>query len=846
MKRIAVIIAGFLVTVSLFAQEKTNVKLSLTGSRATEVFLDINTFNSKIMDDQVERIPILLTDSGYYAAVTEKIVRPNTLCNLIIRQESIPVILSPGDSIQIATNIWSVLNSAEFTGNAAGKNQYIKEHYLKFSNTDRYENIQNYSEHFVEDLKQYRSDEDTLLLSFYHTGQIDSSYYAFESERVKYKYFNNLLYSRNARWKNDRENIQEVEHAISRINLRDTAALYNYPDYRSLIGRFIDYKMASDGTTTAKSGWGLSERLNLAEKYLYPGHGYLYYSFNQCKNASAKANVEMRPAILKYISDSNTDPEFQRLLSTLDESDHLERTSYINLLIEKFIQITVLVFLIISLLIFGLAKINQQLKRKGRRLNTMAILTASLITVMLCLFFTAVVVEHVPAMLPMAMLAYLAVHVFWLIPNVVNKKRYGLYVIILLPVLAACCFVFFHLFAKEHGSNQLPDTDEYASWIGVTLIIISLLTLFSYFFYYVLRQARKNRPFGELFTKNIINLELLVNILLVAFIFQAFTVNAIGLSGLRLVLIFVLFLSVLYTHTFCLIPRYLFQKKYLKYAVYSVVLLVLIGIILSINDAIFNYLRLSEILGNTDINFINLLSFPQNLELYLAIIPAFIYAYARKLLAEKANQGFALFRNKEAELQQLRSQVNPHFLFNSLNTVYAFALKENNPKTAEFIAKLANLMRYLIDDMDKETIAVEKEIDYISDYINLQKIRSSVEQNIVLTTDVETQGFQIAPMLMIPFVENAFKHGINPNKISDLRISIQVKDNQLVFVAENSIDKHFEAYYKEKGFGIGILNVRQRLEFIYPNRHTLSIADTGDRFIVILTITGMTKELAPE
>ncbi|MDD4645560.1 MAG: histidine kinase [Bacteroidales bacterium] len=846
MKRIAVIIAGFLVSVSLFAQEKTNVKLNLTGSRGSEVFLDINTFSSKTMDDQVERISIPLMDSGYYAAVTEKIVRSNTLCKLFIGAESIPVILSPGDSIQIATNRWSVLNSAEFTGTAAGKNQYYKEHYLTFSTTDRYERIQNYSEHFVEDLKQYRSDEDSLLLSFYHTGQIDSSYYAFESERVNYKYFNNLLYSRNVHWKNDRENTQEVENAISRINLRDTAALYNYPEYRSIIGRFIEYQLASDGTAAAKTVRGLSERLKLAEKYLYPGPNYLYYCFNQCKDAFNKANTETRSAIYNYISKSITDPEFQRLLSTLGISDHMERTSYINQEIEKFIAITVLVILIISLLIFGLAKINQQLKRKGRRLNTMAILTASLIFIMFSSFLAAVVGDDMPVVFPLAMLAYFAAHVFWLIPNVVNKKRYGLYVIILLPVLAACCSVFLHLFAKEYGSNQLPGTDEYARWIGVTLIIISVLTLFSYFFYYVLRQARKNRPFGELFTKNIINLELLVNILLVAFVFQAFTVNAIGLSGLRLILIFILFLSVLYAHTFCLIPRYLFQKKYLKFAIYSVALLVLIGIILSINDAIFNYLRLSEILGSTDVKFIDLLSFPQNLELYLAVIPAFIYAYTRKLLAEKANQGFALFRNKEAELQQLRSQVNPHFLFNSLNTVYAFALKENNPKTAEFIAKLANLMRYLIDDMDKETIAVEKEIDYISDYINLQRIRSSVEQNVVLTTDVETPGFQIAPMLMIPFVENAFKHGINPNKSSDLRISIQVKENQLVFVAENSIDKHFEAYYKEKGFGIGILNVRQRLGFIYPNRHTLSIANTGDRFIVILTITDMTKELASE
>jgi two-component system, LytTR family, sensor kinase len=91
-------------------------------------------------------------------------------------------------------------------------------------------------------------------------------------------------------------------------------------------------------------------------------------------------------------------------------------------------------------------------------------------------------------------------------------------------------------------------------------------------------------------------------------------------------------------------------------------------------------------------------------------------------------------------------------------------------------------------------------------------------------------------MLMIPFVENSFKHGINPNNVSELKVNFQLQDDKFQFVIDNSVDRNFEAFYKEKGFGIGIENVKQRLAHIYPGIHTLSIADTGERFIVILTI----------
>jgi LytS/YehU family sensor histidine kinase len=302
-------------------------------------------------------------------------------------------------------------------------------------------------------------------------------------------------------------------------------------------------------------------------------------------------------------------------------------------------------------------------------------------------------------------------------------------------------------------------------------------------------------------------------------------------------------LAIFYFQIFFLIPNYLLNKKPGIYALGCLALLIGTLILIYLINIVELYLSMSGM--GIRLTFLRFFSMPEPILLLTAaalqiiIVPALIYAFIKDLLKQKTI-GFKLFRNKEAELQQLRSQVNPHFLFNSLNTLYAFALKENNTKTAEYIAKLANLMRYLVDDMEKAKIPVQKEISYIRDYINLQAIRSSVEHNIDINIAIdEDQNIMIAPMLMIPFVENAFKHGINPNSVSELKVTVQITDHQFQFVIENSVDRNFEAFYKEKGFGIGIANVRQRLEHIYPGKHTLSVADTADRFIVIMTIALM-------
>jgi hypothetical protein len=328
--------------------------------------------------------------------------------------------------------------------------------------------------------------------------------------------------------------------------------------------------------------------------------------------------------------------------------------------------------------------------------------------------------------------------------------------------------------------------------------------------------------------------ELVIHIFIVLFLLTSVVISQNHDTLMRRLLPVILSLSIFYVVCFYLIPRYFFKKEYVRGILLSVGFFVLIFLLSVANDAIQSSLELRA--KGISGDFISLLRIPGNLNVFAAIIPALIYAWVRKMLMIRFNQGFLLADQKEAELNRLRSQVNPHFLFNSLNAVYAFALQENSPKTAEYIDKLSSLMRYLIDDMDQDRILVEKEIDYIRDYVNLQKIRSSVEHRIEIFAEIDKPGSLIAPMLMIPFVENAFKHGVNPYKPSEIQIIIRVKNHQLTFEIENSINRDFESPYREKGFGYGIDNVRQRLANMYPDKHDLRVTRTDEVFTVKLVI----------
>jgi hypothetical protein len=191
-----------------------------------------------------------------------------------------------------------------------------------------------------------------------------------------------------------------------------------------------------------------------------------------------------------------------------------------------------------------------------------------------------------------------------------------------------------------------------------------------------------------------------------------------------------------------------------------------------------------------------------------------------------------------ANLDFLRSQINPHFLFNALNTIYGTAIQEKAERTSEGIERLGDMMRFMLQENMQEKIPLAREIEYLNNYIKLQKLRTDTTPNIRIEEYIEQtiQPVQIAPMLLIPFVENAFKHGISFREPSHIKITLEVKENTLYFDVYNSKHNKPENDPEKNKSGIGLNNVKQRLQMMYPSRHELTIRETGKEFFIHLTI----------
>ncbi|MFC2090608.1 sensor histidine kinase [Bacteroidota bacterium] len=211
--------------------------------------------------------------------------------------------------------------------------------------------------------------------------------------------------------------------------------------------------------------------------------------------------------------------------------------------------------------------------------------------------------------------------------------------------------------------------------------------------------------------------------------------------------------------------------------------------------------------------------------LFKLAIDGFI-SHRQKLILEK--------QNIKSELALLRSQVNPHFLFNTLNTIHSF-VNSKHPKAAEAVIRLSDIMRYMLYEAAREKITVEKEIEYLNSYIMLQNLRLEKSMFVEFRLKGGTAGILIPPMLFTPFVENAFKHGKKKDKETGITIDFEVGDNTIFFRIDNFIDtvKSSEIAYSK---GFGLKNVKRRLDLLYPDTHKLEINEQDDHFIVSLQI----------
>lgn len=192
----------------------------------------------------------------------------------------------------------------------------------------------------------------------------------------------------------------------------------------------------------------------------------------------------------------------------------------------------------------------------------------------------------------------------------------------------------------------------------------------------------------------------------------------------------------------------------------------------------------------------------------------------------------------DANLNFLKSQINPHFLFNALNTLYGTALQEKADRTGEGIQKLGDMMRFMLQENVEDKIMLSKDLDYLNNYIALQKLRTSISTDITIETQIEEQinNLLISPMLLIPFVENAFKHGISLQSPSHIKITLQTSGHTLYFDVHNSIHLKHDNDPEKLQSGIGLQNVKQRLDLLYPGQHELIIRQNAKEFFIHLTL----------
>jgi len=287
-----------------------------------------------------------------------------------------------------------------------------------------------------------------------------------------------------------------------------------------------------------------------------------------------------------------------------------------------------------------------------------------------------------------------------------------------------------------------------------------------------------------------------------------------------------------YINAILLVPRLITRHRYTEYIVCALILYLCIVFINTFLD--FSYaisIRSSE----KEPYWSDLINNAGSKILILAL--SLGYGLTKNwITGERLKQ--QLIRDKlDAELKALKAQINPHFLFNTLNMAYASAVKSSDIITADIIEKLSGLMRYVLYESNEDKVPLEKEINYIKNYMNLQLQRLSEELTSSVKFEVkgECQNHTIAPMILIPFIENAFKHGIMLSMKPDISISILLNHDLLILETRN-LKNNLHTTADTTNSGIGLRNVRERLNLIYPYSHILEINDIDNIFTVRLEI----------
>lgn len=316
-----------------------------------------------------------------------------------------------------------------------------------------------------------------------------------------------------------------------------------------------------------------------------------------------------------------------------------------------------------------------------------------------------------------------------------------------------------------------------------------------------------------------------------------------------------LYIAIFYVNYLLLVPRFLLKNKLWSYFAGAIVLLTINGFVnesLEPNFKEFNNFK-EEHLKIDDANlfegekldspkdfpkmghkpgdkpFMIKYIVPSILPLLLIVLGAVIKMYAEWQLTEATKKEIAV-KKVSSELQFLKAQLNPHFLFNSLNTVYALAVKKAS-ETPEAVINLSEMMRYMLYEADKDSVALEKELEYLQHYIYLQRLRLKDSEAVTFNVHGDYKHKKIQPLLFVSFIENAFKYGTDFTGKTMVKIVIDIQDEGLSFFCENNVGHR---KVDRENSGIGLENTKSRLQLLYPNRHQLSITANNELYTVNL------------
>jgi two-component system LytT family sensor kinase len=299
----------------------------------------------------------------------------------------------------------------------------------------------------------------------------------------------------------------------------------------------------------------------------------------------------------------------------------------------------------------------------------------------------------------------------------------------------------------------------------------------------------------------------------------------------RNTMIFLLLISLFYFNTYYLIRRLFLPGKLYGYLLAVIGCLSLISLLNLAFSGIIDYFFPSDFHHPDAFRRLLLPVFPSLfvLAISLAIRITNEWFRAEKQKKEMENEKLS------SELAFLKSQVNPHFLFNILNNICSLARKKSDD-TENAIIQLSKIMRYMLYDSRDEKVSLEKEVEYLQNYIDLQRLRISESVVIAFSIEGNIEGKRVEPMLLIPFVENAFKHGVSYLEDSSIAIRLRTSEGKLHFRVENNrIKKNEDPVQQESG--IGLKNVLRRLDLLYPGTHSISIEETAAKYIVKLEIS---------